>query len=265
MPPRHLSEPTPKHGLVSVEGIVTSRLSLSGCKHGQDNTRSNNGRPVPGGLTKAVHLPPMLETPPAMGGGAGLPGSAPAPGGGGGSGLALNKSTLLPFKPGAPGQPTVPSFERKFAARHEQWSREAELDAEERAVVEKIRTEELLRRSTTGIFSRQQGHYSGGGAAGRGGDETRDKAGCQHSGGTGGCFEGLLGAGYSSERTRRRRGRGASAVAAEGKVTELVPEIEQELLTQMFGMLDSRERGEVRLDEALFHMAENVQVGAGSV
>lgn len=153
----------------------------------------------------------------------------------------------------------MPSFERKFAARHDKWSREAELDAEERAFAEKMRAEELL---WTGTTRRRQGRDRGSGGA-EGGDETRNITGFQHPSGTGGCSEGL-GADCESERTRRRRSRGVVGVA-EGKVTELIPEREQERLTQIFGMLDSRELGEVRLDEALFHMAENAQVGAGRV
>lgn len=228
---------------------MTAQLSRSGCIRGLENIKPDHGRPSSGGLSRAVlHLPPMSNTP-GTGSGAGLPVSAPGP--------ALRRSTLL--KPGAPGQALMPSFEHKFAARHERWSREAELDAEERKFAEKRRAEELLWADTT---RRRQGRDRGGGGT-EGGDETRSIEGFQRPGITGGFSEGL-GAGCESERTRRRRGRGVVGVD-EGKVTEMVPEREQERLTQIFGMLDARELGEVRLDEALFHMAENAQVGAGSV
>lgn len=46
----------------------------------------------------------------------------------------------------------------------------------------------------------------------------------------------------------------------DGAVKELIPEKEEEILTEIFRNLDGRGRGEVRLDEALFHMTENAQV-----
>lgn len=239
IPPRHLTEPTTKHGLVAVHELATA-------------ARPAPLQPAvasPAGLSKAVHLPPMIETPRDNRLTAGLAGSNATVGS---TGDSLKKPFLTGETPSR-----MSSFERKLAARREQWAREEEADAEERAFHEQHRTQELLRG-----FNKRGGHGKGGqGYSYKVGTSTGIKS---HPPPAGGGYRNGNG---DSRRTRKRQARSrdwrdcGDSRGEEGKVAELLPEREEQLLTQMFDMLDARNRGEVRLDEVLFYMTENAQVG----
>lgn len=186
--------------------------------------------------------------------------------------------TLRALKPGAPGQPLLESFERKFVAHHAKWSREADQAAEWRAVEDVRRAEELLAKGISPPESPSttagRGYYS------NDSERPEKNAGCDRRDrrlrSTGSSMtsspSGIVGfpgiSRNSGSRVQRRRrpeeivgGRGERVWRdGEGGVTELIPEREEELLTYIFEHLDARGRGRVRLDEALFHMTENAQV-----
>lgn len=236
IPPRHLFEPISNHGLVPVEVLPSSASGLD-----------NKGLycwPA-AGITKAVHLPPILETP-RDGQPVALKGGATAVRGK--NDFALSRPPLR-LKPGAPGQPLIPSFQRKFAVCDKIWSQEAEAGAEERVLHEQWREKELLRhRLESG---------GGGRGEGRGYNRSDNNAGLS----PGGFSRGPEG--FQRTGRRRRRDLHGSDFSDEGVVVELIPEKEEALLTQLFDLLDARDRGEVRLDEVLFHMMENAQVRVG--
>lgn len=246
VPPRHIAElTTNKHGNASPEVSVPFAPSHGAARRPATHPAATAG------LTRAVHLPPMAETPRE-----GRPYALPAGGPnavGGGKHQWLKKQQLLKPKPGAPGQSLMPSFQRKFDAKHEAWSREAEEHAEERIFEEQWRADDLLRERR----GRDIGG-GGGGSDGGGRDMYEPKRGDMF----GSAVEegrGELGDARRPRRTRRR-GRRDGDYCDEGTVAELIPEREEELLTQMFQMLDARDVGEVQLDEVLFHMTENAQV-----
>eukprot|EP00752_Nemacystus_decipiens_P004170 g3813.t1 len=151
--------------------------------------------------------------------------------------------------------PRLSSFERKLAARSKQWSTEEQADAEERAFEEQRRTQELLRN-----LSNRGSHGAGGqrysykveGRTGIQSHRPPDERG-HHD----------LNGDFRRVRKRQVRSRDwrdcSDSRRDGGQVAELIPEREEQLLTQMFDMLDARNRGEVRLDEVLFYMTENVQ------
>lgn len=241
VPPRHIAELTTRHGNISAEVSIP-------CAPSHGAARPATHPAATAGLTRAVHLPPMAETPRegrpitlAAGGCSNVVGS--------GKRQWIKKQQLLTPKPGAPGQSLMPSFQRKFDAKHEAWSREAEELAEERSFEEQWRAEDLLQ---------ERRGLDGGGGGGGGRDVYESKRGDVF----GSVIEEgrrKLGDVRRPRRTRRRGWRDGDH-CDEGTVAELIPEREEELLTQMFQMLDSRDRGEVQLDEVLFHMTENVQV-----
>lgn len=243
IPPRHLTEPTTKHGLVPVHELTTAARPAT----------SQHAAAAPSGLSKAVHLPPMIETPRDNRLAAGLAGSDTAVGSTG-ENPSLKKRFFAGETP-----PRTSSFERKLAARREQWSREEQADAEERAFKEQ-RTQELLRgfnnRDGTGKSGQGYGYKIG---ASTGIQSHPPPAGSDYQNGNG-----------NFRRIRKRRARSrdwrdySNSRGDEGKVADLTPEREKQLLTQMFDMLDARNRGEVRLDEVLFYMTENAQVGSGN-
>ncbi|CAM9595120.1 unnamed protein product, partial [Ectocarpus sp. 13 AM-2016] len=258
VPPRHLSEPTTKHGLISVHALTAAAAAAAAaCPAGREKTAGPEtvdpaGANAPSGVSKAVHLPPLLETP-----GEGWPVAVPIAGRAAITGEPLSSNKR---PPSWQRTRSVSSFERKLAARRQQWSKEAEKEAGERAFEEQWRTQELL----LGVQGLDDGGWQGGGRAGY-----RYKA-----GGTAGISPGFTqagrrchGNGGGARCTRQRcvRSRGWRDRAHhdwddDEKVMELVPEVEEKLLTEMFGMLDARHRGEVRLDEVLFFMTENAQV-----
>lgn len=240
VPPRHIVELTTRHGNISADASVPCAPSHGAARPATHPTAT-------AGLTRAVHLPPMAETPRESRPYA-LAGRGPNAVGGG-KRQWLKKQQLLTPKPGAPGQSLMPSFQRKFDAKHEAWSREAEEHAEERSFEEQRRAEELLR---------ERHGLDGGGSGGGTRDVYKPKR--------GNVFEpGIekgrreLGGARRPRRTRRRGWRDGD-YCDEGTVAELIPEREEELLTQMFQMLDAGAVGEVQLDEVLFHMTENAQV-----
>lgn len=249
IPPRHLVEPTTKHGLVPVHELATAACSAGG----DITARPAPLQPAvaaPSGLSKAVHLPPMIETSRDDRLAAGLAGSNTT--------IAnTGKTPSLKKRPFIETPLTMSSFERKLAARREQWSREAEADAEKRAFKEQCRTQELLR----GFGSRGGDRKGGQGYGYKIGACTGIQSQPLPSGG--GCHS--IG---DFRRIRKRRARSrdwrdyGDSRGDEGKVAEFIPEREEQLLTQMFDMLDARNRGEVRLDEVLFYMTENAQVGS---
>ncbi|CAM9801835.1 unnamed protein product [Pylaiella littoralis] len=156
IPPRHISESTPKHGIVSAHGLATPAQHLAG-----DGTSPGRDFPhitstTPSGISKAVHLPPMVEVPRDGRPARGLTGSNTTDGVTGES-FSFNQRPLT-----GETQPIVSSFERKLAARRKQWSREAEVEAEERAFLEQTRAQELLR----GLRSFHDGGGGGGGGGG---------------------------------------------------------------------------------------------------
>ena len=241
VPPRHIAELTTKHGNISADA------SSVPCAPSHGAARPATHPTATAGLTRAVHLPPMAETPResrpyALAGG--VPNAV-----GGGKRQWLKKQHLLTPKPGAPGQPLIPSFQRKFDVKHEAWSREAEEHAEEGSFEEQWRAEELLR---------ERRGLDGGGRGGGTRDVYKPKR--------GDVFESAIEKGRrklgDSRRPRRTRRRGwrDGDFCDEEAVAELIPEREEELLTQMFQMLDAGDVGEVQLDEVLFHMTENAQV-----
>ncbi|CAN0048238.1 unnamed protein product, partial [Ectocarpus fasciculatus] len=253
VPPRHLSEPTTKHGLISVHALAAAAAAAAAaCPAGRGKTAGPEsvdpaGTNFPSGVSKAVHLPPLLETP-----GEGWPAAVPAAGrvATTGNPLSSNKRPLAWQRP-----QSVSSFERKLAARRKQWSREAEEEAEERAFEEQRRTQELL----LGVQGLDDGGWQGGGREGysyKVGGTAGPSPGSTQAGGR--CHRN--GGGARCARQRRARSRGPRDWGDDGTVTELVPDLEEKLLTEMFGMLDARHRGEVRLDEVLFYMTENAQV-----
>ena len=227
IPPRHLAQPMTKNGLISMHA-----LAAAACLAEDTPARPGLGRSAvaaPSGLCKAAHLPPMAETP--------RDGRRTAGSEDSGTVKATSRRSVLlqkrPFREET--LPQVSSFERKLAARRNQWSREAEADAEERAFQEQWRTQELLR------------HFNDRGGGGKAGES------CLRNG--------------NSRSTRNRRTRSRDwrdcddGFGDETKASELIPEREEQLLTEMFRMLDARNRGEVRLDEMLFYMTENAKVG----
>lgn len=238
IPPRHLTEPTTKHGLVPAHELAAAACSGGG---GMAARRAPLQPAVAAssGLSKAVHLPPMNETPRHKRLAAGLAGSNTAKG-------STRGHPSFQFLTGETPS-TMSSFERKLATRREQWSREEEADAEERAFEEQRRTQELLRD-----FCGRGGHGNGGGQG----------YGYNTAGSTGN---------EDLRRIRKRRVRSrdwrdcSNSRWDEGKVAELIPEREEQLLTKMFDMLDARNRGEVRLDEVLFYITENAQVGSSNI
>ncbi|CAN0047652.1 unnamed protein product [Ectocarpus sp. 12 AP-2014] len=259
VPPRHLSEPTTKHGLISVHALTAAAAAAAAaaCPAGREKTAGPEtvdpaGANAPSGVSKAVHLPPLLETP-----GEGWPAAVPIAGRAAITGEPLSSNKRPPSRQRTR---SVSSFERKLAARRQQWSKEAEEGAGERAFQEQWRTQEQL----LGVQGLDDGGWQGGGRAGY-----RYKV-----GGTAGISPGFTqagrrchgnGGGVRCTRQRRVRSRGWRDRAHhdwddDEKVMELVPEVEEKLLTEMFGMLDARHRGEVRLDEVLFFMTENAQV-----
>lgn len=240
VPPRHLSEPTSRHGLVSVEGL-TSYSSA------RDTSGSSEDWPAaPAGITKSAHLPPMIEAT-IDGRPVALAASNPLRGR---KHLSLSKPPLT-LKSGASEQPPIPSFQRKFAARRKVWVREAEAEAEQRALQKQWRTEELLRKG--GVDCGRGGGYK---AGGRGGARLPSSIG----------DDACLGSeDPRSTRRRRRRGRHAHGSFYEDTVAELSTELEKELLAEMFKMLDAHNRGAVRLNEVVFHMTENKQVRRSGV
>lgn len=254
IPPRHVSDPTTKYGVHSAHGLVTAaHLAADGTSPGPDFPHIAST--APSGISKAVHLPPIVEVARDGRPAAGLTGSN-ATVGATGERFSFNKRPLTREAP-----PSVSSFERKLTARRKQWSREAEVEAEKRAFQEQLRAQELLRGF--------RGFNDGGGSSDKGGRCCNFGVGAStgtRSPTTGGRFRGRGG----PRRTRRRRIRicnwrnGGDSRQDDGKVTKLIPEREEQLLTQMFGMLDARNRGEVRLDEVLFYMTENAQVGEGN-
>ena len=237
VPPRQIAELTTRHGNISAEASVP-------CAPSHGAARPATHPAATAGLTRAVHLPPMAETSRegrAYGANAFT----------GGKHQWLKKQQLLTPKPGAPGQSLVPSFQRKFDTKHEAWSREAEEHAEERRFEEQCRAEALL-RERLGL------HRGGGSSNGGARDAYKPKR--------GDVFGSAVEEGYpdlgDARRVRRTRRRGwrDGDYCDQETVAELMPEREEELLTQMFQMLDARDRGEVQLDEVLFHMTENAQV-----
>lgn len=251
VPPRHISEPTTKHEFLSAHGSATAaRLAADITSSGPDYQHIASA--APSGISKAVHLPPMVEVPRDGRPATSSTGSNAAVGVAG-ENFSFNKHPLT-----RETRPSVSSFERKLAARRAQWSREAEAEAEERAFREQLRAQELLR----GL----RGFNDGCGVGSRG------ERGCSFNVGASTGFQyppagdSCCGEG-GGRRTRRRRTRSCGWRSSsgdcregDGNVTELVPEREEQLLTQMFGLLDARNRGEVRLDEVLFYMTENAQV-----
>lgn len=254
MAPRHIPETTTRHGNISMD-------VASPCVSSHGDVRPST-TPATAGLTRAVHLPPMAET---IREDRRMPFEDPNTITGGGKCRWVKNKQLLTPKPGAPGESLMPSFQRKFDVKHEVWTREAEEHAEERIFEEQIRAEEII-REINGLY--------GGGGTGGGGD-----CGCGGSGGGGGgardayrpkgngMFDSAIVEGGRRElggerrpRRTRRRGWRDDDYCDQETVAELIPEREQELLTQMFHMLDARDRGEVQLDEVLFHMTENAQV-----
>lgn len=257
VPPRHISEPTTKNGFLSVlRSATAARLGGDSTSPGPDY--QHTASIAPSGISKAVHLPPMVEVPRDGRPAAGLTGSNAAVGVTGNR-FSFNKRPLT----GEARTTTMSSFERKLATRRAQWSREAEAEAEERAFREQLRAQELLR----GLRG-----FNGGGGGGDGGSGGMGERGYSFNVGASSGFQ-YLPPGDSCRgdggprRNRRRRIRGCGwrnssgdCREGDGNVTELVPEREEQLLTQMFGLLDARNRGEVRLDEVLFYMTENAQV-----
>lgn len=254
IPPRHLTEPTTKHGLVPVHELTTAARS----------TPLKSAVAAPSGLSKAVHLPPMIETPRDNRLAASQAGSDPTVGSTREkpslkNSLKEQKQKQKRFLTGeTTPRPRMPSFERKLAARREQWSREEEADAGERAFQQQRRTQELL-----WDFG-NRGHH----------DHAKGRQGYEYEVGisTGIRFQppparGGHRSSEDSRRTRKRRARSrdwrdlSDSCGDERRLAELIPEREEQLLTQMFGMLDARNRGEVRLDEVFFYMTENAQVG----
>lgn len=191
------------------------------------------------------------------------------------------------LEPGTPCRPSMGSFHRKFTAYHERRSREEELEAGRRRLREQRRTERLIQQQ-----QQQQQLYTRGPrrSFGNAGDPSCGEGSMRPSGrdpGEGcepgvrpgyGVAEGSFAPGEADSKTRRRRRRGRprfvdacgsgdvidsegeAESGGEGGATELIPEREKEILTDIFKNLDSRGRGEVRLDEAVFHMTENAQV-----
>ncbi len=248
IPPRHLAQPMTKNGLISMHA-----LAAAGCLTGGDTTvRPEYGQPAvaaPSGLCKAAHLPPMAEMPREGRLAAGLEGSGAV------RGTTRNRFFVQKRALTQDSQPQS-SFERKLAARRNQWSREAEADAEERAFQEQWRTQELLRdfndRDGDGKAGERYG-YKVGDSTGFHSQPSRTGCRCRRN--------------RDSRTTRKRRTRShdwrdcEDGGDNEGKALELIPAREEQLLTEMFGMLDARNRGEIRLDEVLFYMTENAQVG----
>lgn len=247
IPPRHLTEPTTKYGLVPVHELTTAACSAGG------DTTVRLAAAGSSGLSKAVHLPPMVESPRDDRLAPGLAGSNIAVG-------STGKQSSLMKRPLTGGTLPMSSFEHKFAARHEQWSREAEADAEERAFQEQCRTQELLR-----CYGNRDRHEKGGQGYGY---KIWASTGAQSQPPT---AEGVYHSSGNFRRIRKRRARSrdwrdyGDSRGDGGKVAELIPEREEQLLTQMFDMLDARNRGEVRLDEVLFYMTENAQVRGNNV
>ncbi|CAM9483086.1 unnamed protein product [Ectocarpus sp. 6 AP-2014] len=256
VPPRHLSEPTTKHGLISVHALAVAAAAAA-CPAGREKTAGPEtvdpaGANAPSGVSKAVHLPPLLETH-----GEGWPAAVPSAGRVAATGEPLSSHK----RPPSWQRPcSVSSFERKLAARRRQWSREAEEEAEERAFEEQRRTQELL----LGVQGIDDGGWQGGGRAGyryKVGETAAISPGSTQAGRP--CHRNGGGVRFARQRRAWSRGwrdRGYHDWGDDEKVTELVPEVEEKLLTEMFGMLDARHRGEVRLDEVLFYMTENAQV-----
>lgn len=252
VPPRHLSEPTTKSGLVSVQHALAdaARPIVKDTAAGP-TFMDTAGAGAPFGLPRAAHLPPMIGTSRESCSAGSVAGWSAAAGSTGG-GFCRNKRPLARQQP-----PAGSSFERKLSARCEQWRREEEVVAEERAFREQARTQELL-RDVQGL----EGRGDDGGVMGRHnhveaaefGHQSLSNGGASHSQGNATHARQRL----SCSRTRYEDDayRGEDG----GEVRELIPEREEELLTEMFGILDARCRGEVRLDEVLFYMTENAQV-----
>ncbi|CAM9245907.1 unnamed protein product [Hapterophycus canaliculatus] len=253
VPPRHLSEPTTKNGLVSVHALADAACPADEDTAAGPKFMDTVGAGIPFGLSKAARLPPMVRSSRGRCSAGSVAGWSTAEGSTGGS-FSWNKrpltwQQLLP----------VSSFERKLAARCEQWSREAEAEAKERAFREQIRTRELL-QDLRGLDG---GRDDGGGLAYYNNVGVAELT-CDQSPPAWGA---LPSQGNTTRNTNQRRSWSRSpsegGICREedgGRVTELIPEREEELLTQMFGILDARGRGEVRLDEVLFYMTENAQV-----
>ncbi|CAM9749739.1 unnamed protein product [Scytosiphon promiscuus] len=255
VPPRHLSEPTTKNGLISVHALADAA-----CHAGKETSAGPpklldvGGTGAPCGLSKASHLPPMMTGTSRESCSAGSAAGWTAPAGSTGSSFSRNKRPLSWQQ-----SPPVSSFDRKLAARREQWAREAEAEAGERALQEQARAQELLRNSRGVDRARDDGGGTGHYCNNIGNIEFTPQ------------FPPAAGISHSQEnrvtRDQRRRSRSRSGPMGTAfreddgrKVMELIPEREEELLTQMFGILDARGRGEVRLDEVLFYMTENAQV-----
>lgn len=247
IPPRHLAQPTTKNGLISMDA-----LAAAGCLAGGDMTaRPEYVQPAvaaPSGLYKAAHLPPMAEIPRGGRLTAGLQGSGEV------RGITRNLF-FMQKRPLTEESPPQSSFERKLAARRKQWSVEAQADAEERAFQEQWRTQGLLRdiNDRNGDGKAGEGYGFKVGDTGFRSQPSRTGGGCRRN--------------RVSRRARKRRTRSRDwrdcedGCDYEETALELIPEREEQLLTEMFGMLDARNRGEVRLDEVLFYMTENAQVG----
>lgn len=204
MPPRSRVEPNTKLGVVSarVPRVCSLDAPSAACP--------------PAGLAKAVHLPPLPGTP-RDGQSTELSGSDESWDTRGMYSGESNRAMLL--KPGAPGQPLLPSFERKFANWCAVRSEEARDKAEERW-------------------------------------PSRDRGGIQLRGGGGQLWRGGSRGLFRWRRQQRHAWRDHEPHSGQ-RAIELVPEREEELLTRIFGMVDVRDQGEVRLDEFLFHMKEN--------
>lgn len=177
-----------------------------------------------------------------------------------GEGGGNQPSPSMLLKPGAPGQSLLASFQRKFLAYHERWSGEQDKEDEERAHRELSRAEELIlcRNSSPSDMGTRKAEmdYRRRSVRGKGSwvsapgsatetDEFRPVTRISQSRGAGSRGGRLLGDG------------GEDSMA----VTELFPEREEYLLTKIFHHVDARERGGIRLDEVLFHITENAQVG----
>lgn len=244
VPPRYVTEPSTQHGLVSQEVLLSLKL-ISGKEAATDTAWLTAGVDADAaGRVKAVHLPPMPRSPnwrtpetTTMAASDGEPATRRR------KDLAFTRESLT-LKPGAPGQPLAPSFQRKFNARQAMWSQEAELEAEGRAQKEPWRADDFMRHGggQHGGNPRGLGHHVGDGFRCQ-----RSEAGGHHG------VEEFRG----TRRRRRKRRLGTDEVAV---AMELIPAAEERLLSQIYSLLDSRNRGGVQLDEVLFHMTENAQV-----
>ena len=244
VPSRHLDEPVTKIVFASAGGASGARSPAR---------RACLGRPAYAGLVKAVPLPPLADAPIRDGPAPWhLPGLDDVTETRGRNAGESNRPKVL--KPGAPGQPLLPSFERKFSA----WC--------------------AARAGGTGLFEAKEQQKRVGGLilgrrrpgvrGGAGGD--RGEGGWHYSVGRRGIqlsgrgeHRGLVEHRGLESRSARRRpwcdSRGNDSYDGQ-KAIDLIPEREEELLSRFFGMVDTRGKGEVRLDEVMFHVKENAQV-----